>query len=767
MLGWGETGSPPPPFADPAPVMMPVEPPLTAAPPPSTSLLPAWIRKLKAPPSAETLAFLALLPLVAWLLAIVHGLLPGQLDYLPVAFAYSGIIECLAKESLLAAPVCESLGFPVGYVPLTDAPYLKLAALVHRLGGVEVLTAKSLTDGAFLALSFFSLVALQQRLGINRLIAALVATCYLVLPLLLGHAGIHAYSVGLLLLPAYLLADHLFLSAFGPECPRLDARRLALSAVAYTVLRTLSVFQDGYTAVMAIAVSAVLFFAAVVSCLSRRRFGAAAALIATWLSSVLVAAGLYNAWVPGGTDYEVMSIDFFRAQGVDVISLFVPSAQLWWAKVLGVGVAKWNAYAYYGDGTNVGHNYLGYTLLVSVALAGVWLLARRSRPARLGRRRDGLALAVAGGLCFVLSLGPSLKIDNRRAADPRERFEYADYFMTPESATFALPTEKLFVTLPGLQHTRAVYRWIVIPKLILLLGFGWVATRVHAVHRGLGLLLAALVLAEQFPDLPDLERSAVERYAQYREFDRNVVTDMEGLLIPGERVFFLSDENDYLVNHITPRLGVRSYNVGGDKSAAISERHWPELLRQLRQGLSTFDPLAPLIARALLSGEVDAIVIPYFDLRWHAYTWPPTAAERQRFRRLVAGELDPAPAPLRLTEAWWFAVVTVDDRRPQTSARYTLRADPNPIVVCDGSGMGITTLSWKVTGPSYVDIRVGSPSGKLFAQLGPVASVTTGPWVADGMEFFLQDVVEDGRPATRRTLARLVVEVSDVGCPGG
>src|SRR5687768_8012673 len=40
-----------------------------------------------------------------------------------------------------------------------------------------------------------------------------------------------------------------------------------------------------------------------------------------------------------------------------------------------------------------------------------------------------------------------------------------------------------------------------------------------------------------------------------------------------------------------------------------------------------------------------------------------------------------------------------------------IQAAPNPIQVCDGSGLGITTLYYKFLPPvKVVDVRVGSPS---------------------------------------------------------
>jgi len=94
----------------------------------------------------------------------------------------------------------------------------------------------------------------------------------------------------------------------------------------------------------------------------------------------------------------------------------------------------------------------------------------------------------------------------------------------------------------------------------------------------------------------------------------------------------------------------------------------------------------------------------------------------------------------------------------------TITADANPIWVCDGSGLGITTLFWNSTGTTEVQVRVGSPTGALFADTGPSGSWTTGKWVADGTVFYLQDV-SGGLPLTsNNTLATATVNLTTGGC---
>ena len=91
-------------------------------------------------------------------------------------------------------------------------------------------------------------------------------------------------------------------------------------------------------------------------------------------------------------------------------------------------------------------------------------------------------------------------------------------------------------------------------------------------------------------------------------------------------------------------------------------------------------------------------------------------------------------------------------------AEQTTSSDPNPIRVCDGSGLGQTTISWDAPGVSSVEVRIHSPTGRLMAS-GQKGSTQTGKWVKDGMAFFLVDA------SNGEVLDKIVVEVTQKGCP--
>jgi hypothetical protein len=95
---------------------------------------------------------------------------------------------------------------------------------------------------------------------------------------------------------------------------------------------------------------------------------------------------------------------------------------------------------------------------------------------------------------------------------------------------------------------------------------------------------------------------------------------------------------------------------------------------------------------------------------------------------------------------------------PCPSVGPSLTASPNPITV-RGTAIGSTIISWNAPDAQAIEIHIGSPSGPLFVTGGNRGSAQTGPWVSDGMTFYLQDVT-GGNPLTSDyTLATLVVHL--------
>jgi Trypsin-like peptidase domain len=104
--------------------------------------------------------------------------------------------------------------------------------------------------------------------------------------------------------------------------------------------------------------------------------------------------------------------------------------------------------------------------------------------------------------------------------------------------------------------------------------------------------------------------------------------------------------------------------------------------------------------------------------------------------------------------------VYLDNPLPGTVApEGTLTASPNPIVISNSTGLGITTLSYSFPTVPEVQVRVGAPSGGEMTDGPGVGQAVTGPWVQNGTVFYLQNV-SGGLPLTAaNTLAAITVYV--------
>ncbi len=96
---------------------------------------------------------------------------------------------------------------------------------------------------------------------------------------------------------------------------------------------------------------------------------------------------------------------------------------------------------------------------------------------------------------------------------------------------------------------------------------------------------------------------------------------------------------------------------------------------------------------------------------------------------------------------------------PAMSDSPSLTANPNPIPVTGSAFLGQTNISWNAPMSSIIQVRVGAPDGTLLTDNVNSGSMMTGPWVSDGMIFYLQDVSQGQANTAANTLATLVVHL--------
>lgn len=120
------------------------------------------------------------------------------------------------------------------------------------------------------------------------------------------------------------------------------------------------------------------------------------------------------------------------------------------------------------------------------------------------------------------------------------------------------------------------------------------------------------------------------------------------------------------------------------------------------------------------------------------------------------------------SDAWYtkFAAIYplietyLDNPLPGTSApEGTFTASPNPIPISDGSGLGVTTLSFSFPTVPYVQVRVGSVDGGELYDGPGVGQAVTGKWVENGTIFYLQNGSAGLPLAAANTLSAITVYV--------
>ena len=127
-------------------------------------------------------------------------------------------------------------------------------------------------------------------------------------------------------------------------------------------------------------------------------------------------------------------------------------------------------------------------------------------------------------------------------------------------------------------------------------------------------------------------------------------------------------------------------------------------------------------------------------------------------------EARPSAAPAEVTEK----ITSSTGTELESSQRHlnnlltaAITATPNPVPSYGCSGLGSTRLSYTFPDGVAVQVHSGTPDGPLFASPDRSGEKSTGKWVTDGSQFFLQDV-SDGKPLTRdHTLATVTVRVRE------
>ena len=583
------------------------------------------------------------LPVLA--LAPIYGIWPLEhLMSLGLTLPALGTIECLARSG--AWLYCPLASEGERHATSYGLPFVQLASLIHRAGELPLVVSWNLTGLLVLYVAGLGTQAFLRAMGVSMGLAVLGSLLFLALPVVYAKTEYPLMLWGFALTPLLLWVQH---RAWQFE-------RHWSAFLLLVVALTIGLFQEPYSLVMALTfggwLALVRWWTA-----GRSGIGFALARTAVWLLACLFAASLYRLYIPGGAEYSVMPLDYFRGQGVDLVALLAREPQLYWLGPLW-GVGRLPPALYFTDGEMTAHSYLG--LALALGLIGFLLLGR------FWRRGRETVLVLTLLAAFLMALGPSLKINSvADGRQPDEPVTMQTYLMPAEAAVVGLPHQFVY-ELPPFSYMRSVSRWYLLVALVLvtlLMLFVQSLARQSRLGLALAAVLLALAALEHWPNVSHRQALSGIFGQLYGKIEDDLVAELEQLLDPGERVVFLGGErltNEFFSTFLCARAGCRTFNASTDKAHKIAMASWPDRMRRRLERPAEAVERAELLGR----GYFDALVLSHFDLRWDSYSWPPPESRRETM-------LATWVAPYRQLEGVeivsgeWFSVVRPAPARSQ------------------------------------------------------------------------------------------------------
>ena len=560
-------------------------------------------------PKPNQLTVATLVGYVVLLVGVVmmHGFFWGESQPMVQNVLDSGAIRCLhdAGWSALSAK-CDAVGQPIGLTFLTGMPETMLGWAISWIPGVDPWTAHQLLNVVLDAAALAGGYLLLRRWDVIRPIALLAPAVYLVSPSLIGVNGFQYTFTGYAFLPLYV---YLFLCGIDRFA---DGQRHWIGVGYLTAVTFLMVFTDGYSyATGLLLVGCVLIWWLLrdrQTSRNRKAFAVAAFAVAN-----AVAVGLYSVYINAPPEPHA-SLGQFRYFGLDLATLFIPQPRLFWPSHLGYHPPTLHLY---GDGGNYLFNYMGFVIMGLATGLAVWLLlSLRKRDRPVAHRSEIGPLLVAACVALFLSFGPGLKIYNQ--VNPA--IPVGD---VPASETrFGLPTSVLYAHVRPFSDMRATFRWSIATRFLLVFGAAFAGNLIwRSGRRAIAAALLVLAAIEVAP-APRLQYNINRRQADQISTVRTLVlNEFDRLTNKGELVLMAPSLNDFLANALAPFAGVKTYNVGIDKSYAAAVQKWPGDVKAVVDGIGRQAGQADRIA-AVLSHDADAVVICYFSLLEAGKGWP-------------------------------------------------------------------------------------------------------------------------------------------------
>lgn len=579
---------------------------------------------------------------------VLHGALPSLLMPTLLQAAWSvGFSQSFANQFLWSV-YATNFGAPEPAAMAFGLPGAWLAGLYIRLG-LPPPDAYSAMVASWMTLAMAAAYATARHYSVRPAHAVLAALSWMSMPVTWAHADYSMLSIGIALLPMYVLFTLKLLQQCAPADgePRGNANWWTL---AYPVVCILAVFMDGYS---------FMFFASGSSLIAgwwwlkadpvgRKRLILVA--LPLHVFSLAAAYVLYVVFV-GQSGFSAASLDFLRGWGADLTFFVRPTHGVHWLPdLLGWSMVRAER-QHFGDAS-----VWVTTFAIPVVLSGLWAAWRVNHT-----QTSVVGLLVVASFGFYMALGPSIKLNSvKPEGTSAERLMPAEAALAPTGS--AILSERL----PGFNNMRASYRWTALGVFgawsLLLLSLS------ARSPRNTRSLAAALLIGVTLFNVPNLQKKWSEdakNRSIFLQIEADLVEKMRRTLRPKERVAFLPYRNDFLVNYLSARLDIVSFNIGGDKNLESARQHWPRWMAGFTLGEIDHD-FAVRVALLLAEKEADAVVLPYFDMQGTVRFWPKDHSFQQALEPVVAFF---KKSPLfEVTNSGDYAVVRLKDEFREVAA---------------------------------------------------------------------------------------------------
>lgn len=522
-----------------------------------------------------------------------------KLPTLGQAFWAAGFAKSLANGSLFTVHA-SNFGYPFGANISFGLSAVYPMSIFIRLG-FSPANSYIIIFSFYLLISFISAYKLSRYFEVNQYSSVLLAFLWLTTPVVVQHANYSMLALGVALLPFYFLS---FLKSINLCGKNSELRYFILSLLMCTITSIIAIFMDGYTFVM-LAVLNSLYLTHFLLFNNSKSFGLTTKLIAIHTLSLLFAYTLYALFI-GKTGYTPQQLSFFRSWGVDISYLFIPSFGIsWLLDNLHFSVFRTEK-EYYGDSS-----IWRTTFLLPMLVLSLYFFIT----SKLSKHKSLFTLFLFVFLISLyFSLGPSLKFMVLKPSG-----ESGLSPIIPDSYHL-LSTGSSWISehLPGFNVMRASYRWIALTFFAL-----WcLIVLLFSLRKSyiFSSLLLLLTIALYIPSLNSHFSGGSYYKNAFSQVDAEVVNKLKPLVSPGELIAYVPWGNDFLTNYLSAALDVKSYNLGGDKNVQQALSYWPDDFLKLRGELT--DSSLKYIIRLLNFKNVNAVIIPNFDMLWSAHIWP-------------------------------------------------------------------------------------------------------------------------------------------------